>query len=60
MEEKERERLTEHVLEIAAGKRLSCKKAFEIAAKFDCLPAEIGKICNEQNIKIAGCQLGCF
>jgi hypothetical protein len=61
MEEKKKEKLTARVLEVAADeKKLSCKKAFAIAAEFDCLPAEIGKICNEQKIKIGGCQLGCF
>ena len=60
MEEKKKEKLTEHVLEVAVEKRLSCKRIFEIAAEFDCLPAEIGKICNEHRIKIFGCQIGCF
>lgn len=45
----------------AGGKEtLSCKKAFVLAAQFNIQPSEIGCICNQQKIKIVGCQLGCF
>jgi hypothetical protein len=40
--------------------RLTCAEAFEIAKKFDAALAEVGRICNEKNIKICKCQLGCF
>lgn len=61
MEEKKKERLTEKVLEAAAPEnRLSCKKAFAIAAEMDCLPIDVGRVCNEHKIKMTGCQLGCF
>ena len=60
MEKTAREKLVERVLEKAPDKRLSCKSAFEIAAEFDCLPVDVGKLCNELKIKICGCQIGCF
>jgi hypothetical protein len=40
--------------------RLTCAEAFELAEKFDAAVAEVGRICNENNIKICKCQLGCF
>jgi hypothetical protein len=41
-------------------KRLSCTQAFELAKKFDTEIIEIGRICNQHNIRICKCQLGCF
>ena len=40
--------------------RLPCSWALLIAERFDVDPSIIGSLCNEQNIKITGCQLGCF
>lgn len=40
--------------------RLPCAQAFKLAAEFGVTPAEIGRVCNEQGIRISGCQLGCF
>jgi hypothetical protein len=39
---------------------LRCGEAFGLAEKHGVAPAEIGRVCNEQHIKIVGCQLGCF
>ncbi len=41
-------------------RRLLCSEAFDLARKFDVRIAEIGRICNQNNIKICKCQLGCF
>ena len=41
-------------------KRLSCADAFELASEFEVEIREIGRICNQQKIKISKCQLGCF
>ena len=40
--------------------KLHCKQAYEIAECHKIELKEIGRICNEENIKITGCQLGCF
>lgn len=40
--------------------KISCRDAFGIAEEFGVDPAVIGKICNEQNIRICKCRLGCF
>ena len=41
-------------------KKISCAEAFKIARKYKTEIIEIGRICNENNIKIRKCQLGCF
>ena len=41
-------------------KKISCVEAFKIARKYKTEIIEIGRICNEHNIKIRKCQLGCF
>lgn len=62
-----KEQLVEAVLETANGrqdsdgkKTLTCSKAFELAKKFDMEVDEIGRICNQHDIKICKCQLGFF
>ena len=39
---------------------LRCADAFKVAEKLHVPIGEIGRICNEQKIKIIQCQLGCF
>ena len=41
-------------------KTLTCAKAFRLAKEHDIMISEIGNICNQLNIKICNCQLGCF
>lgn len=41
-------------------KKLACGEAFKLAREFQAAPIEIGRICNQQKIKICKCQLGCF
>jgi len=41
-------------------KRLTCAAALSIAAGLDVEAAQIGRICDQQKIRICGCQLGCF
>lgn len=41
-------------------KKLTCAEAFELAKEFRAEVAEIGRICNQKNIRICKCQLGCF
>ncbi len=40
--------------------KLACAAAFTIADQFGVNPSEIGSICNDRNIRICHCQLGCF
>jgi hypothetical protein len=46
--------------EIDGRKKLTCAEAFELARQFKVGIIEIGRICNQNNIKIHKCQLGCF
>jgi CO dehydrogenase nickel-insertion accessory protein CooC1 len=40
--------------------RLTCEKAHELGKELDVSLEEIGAVCNELNIRIKDCQLGCF
>lgn len=40
--------------------KLPCEKAYKIAADYNLKLWQIGKVCEEEKIKIKGCQLGCF
>ena len=41
-------------------KALTCAEAFELAKKFETKIIQVGRICNQNNIRICKCQLGCF
>ena len=41
-------------------KRLTCAEAFELAKEFQTEIIEIGRVCNQHDIRICKCQLGCF
>jgi len=62
-----KEQLVDVVLKAAKGenqpdgrKQLTCAEAFDLAKKYDAEVIEIGRICNQHNIRICKCQLGCF
>ena len=46
--------------EIEGRLMLSCNSAFKVAHQFQVDLKTIGRICNQQNIKVGNCQLGCF
>ncbi len=52
--------ITDSAVESDGKKKLSCAKAFEIAEQFAVSKQSIGQLCNENDIKINACQLGCF
>ncbi len=60
----DRDKIVDAVAERATqsdGRRiLSCADALMLAAELGLSAAEIGRICNEQGIRISNCQLGCF
>jgi hypothetical protein len=55
-----KEALREAVRKAAVENRLTCEKAHELGKELDIPLQEIGVICNELNIRIKACQLGCF
>ena len=40
--------------------KISCHALMKIADKHNIKYSEAGTICNDKNIKISNCQLGCF
>jgi hypothetical protein len=50
----------ERVQEIDGKKKLACAEAFKLSQELGANRAEIGRICNQHNIRICKCQLGCF
>lgn len=57
--EKQKE-LKELILSEAENAKLPCSRAFAIAAETGSNTAEVGRACNELDVKIVSCQLGCF
>jgi len=61
---KSQEELTKAVIERSKemnGRRtLTCAQALGLAAELGVKPVRIGRVCNQQNIRLGGCQLGCF
>jgi len=57
MTEKE---LRQAILDEAADGRVACKALLELARRTATTPAKIGKLCDKMNVRIRGCQLGCF
>ena len=59
--------LTEAAIELSENRRepgsrreLACNEAFELARRFEVSIGLVGRVCNQNNIKICKCQLGCF
>jgi hypothetical protein len=52
--------IDETSFEVDGTRKLPCPKAFELSRKYSIALREIGKYCNENDIKISACQLGCF
>jgi hypothetical protein len=55
-----REELREAVKNASSEGRLTCEKAHDLGKELGVPLQEIGAICNELNIRIKECQLGCF
>jgi hypothetical protein len=55
-----KEALQEAVRKAAVENRLTCEKAHALGKELDVPLQEIGAVCNELNIRIKDCQLGCF
>lgn len=50
----------DHATEVDGRYRLSCTAALNLSELLGVSAAEIGRICDENNIKIHECRLGCF
>jgi len=61
----DRSQLLERILERAGAREdgtrtLDCAQAFALAEAHDLELMDIARVCNQEKIKIARCQLGCF
>ena len=56
----EKEELYQEILKRAQDDKIACRQCFEIARECDASLKIIGEICNEKNVHIHACQLGCF
>jgi hypothetical protein len=52
--------ITAVTVEMNEKRKLSCEDALRIAHEYQVAPEEIGRLCDEENIKVHACQLGCF
>ena len=61
---KSQEELTKAVIErsneVNGRRTLTCAQALGLASELGVEPIQIGRICNQENIRLGGCQLGCF
>jgi hypothetical protein len=55
-----KEKLIAAVTKASGDGRLTCENAHELGKELDVPLKEIGVVCNELNIRIKDCQLGCF
>lgn len=46
--------------EVPGRVEIDCEAALSLAARTGRSPADVGKLCNDNNIRICACQLGCF
>lgn len=46
--------------EIDGKLKLPCDIAFELAEKYNVKRLDIARVCNQHNVRINKCQLGCF
>ena len=54
------EELREAIQSQAVESRVSCKAMLDLARETETPSRQIGEICNELDIKVGACQLGCF
>ena len=46
--------------EVDGVKKLPCAEVFRLAEEFNVSKVQVGRICNDNNIRISNCQIGCF
>jgi hypothetical protein len=46
--------------EVNGRRTLTCAQALGLAAEWDVAPIQIGRICDQEDIRLGSCQLGCF
>ena len=54
------QQLREQIRQIARGGQAPCRALLDLAARTGTPPREVGRLCDEMNVRISNCQLGCF
>ncbi len=52
--------LRESIRALARDGKVPCKRLFELAAEAGASIGLIGRLCDEMDLRVAACQLGCF
>jgi len=55
-----KEQIIEAVRKASAGGKITCEQAHDLGRELGVPLQEIGAACNELQIQVAACQLGCF
>jgi len=56
----DQEAIKRQIEEEAREGRLTCEQARAVAERLEVAYSEVGRACDELNVKIKACQLGCF
>ena len=59
-DEKLLEAVQKQVQDVDGKRKLNCAGALALARQFGVSPTEIRRVCDEQDIRVNHCQLGCF
>jgi len=54
------EQLRAAIRELAGDSKAPCRGLLQLAERTNTPPRDIGRLCDEMNIRIVACQLGCF
>ena len=56
----EKEQLLAEIKKLAQNDKIACRQCFDLARDANLSLKIIGETCNENDIRICACQLGCF
>ncbi len=54
------EQLRQEIRSQSVNGKVTCRAMLELARRVDVPTKTIGELCNEMELRIAACQLGCF
>jgi len=60
MSDGQKEQLLAEIRKLSQNGKIACRQCFDLARNADVSLKIIGDICNENDIRICACQLGCF
>ncbi len=54
-----KDQIVQKLREVVTDGKITCTEALKLAEELKVDPSEIGKLGDEEKVKIVGCQLGC-